>query len=257
MIPLLRKWRRARVAREPFPSAWRAILRKRFGYYRLLTAAEQRRLQRLVSLFLVEKRFEGCAGLVITDEIRVTIAAQACLLLLNREGDLYPGLETILVYPNTYVAPDLFVDELGIVHEGEEHRAGEAWSRGSLVLAWEEVQRDAAHFRDGYNVTLHEFAHQLDQQDGTFNGAPPLAQRAHYRSWSRTLMREYRALQQAAERGEPTVIDQYGATDPAEFFAVVTEAFFTEPQALRANHPALYRELRRFYRQAPAARIAK
>ncbi|HEV3409929.1 MAG TPA: M90 family metallopeptidase [Chthoniobacterales bacterium] len=257
MIPLLRRWRRARLAREPFPSAWRAILRQRFRYYGLLTSTEQRRLQRMIHLFLAEKRFEGCAGLEITDEIRVTIAAQACLLLLNRDDDLYPGLQSILVYPNSYVAPGQFVDEVGVVHEGEEHRAGEAWSRGSVVLAWDEVRRDAADFRDGYNVTLHEFAHQLDQQDGSFDGAPRLAHTAHYRSWARTLMKEYRALQRAAERGEATVIDQYGATDPAEFFAVVTEAFFTEPKALRTQHPALYRELRRFYRQDPAERLER
>jgi len=257
MIPLLRKWRRARVTREPFPPAWAQILRRRVAFYPGLSAAEQRRLRGRIRVFLAEKKFEGCGGLKITDEIRVTIAAQACLLLLSRDDELYPGLESILVYPNSYAAPDEFVDELGVVHEGTEHRAGEAWTRGSIVLAWDQVREDAAHFRDGYNVVLHEFAHQLDQQDGTFNGAPPLAQRAHYRSWSRTLTKEYRALQRAARRGEATVIDPYGATDPAEFFAVVTEAFFTEPKALQDNHPALYRELRRFYRQDPAARLER
>lgn len=193
----------------------------------------------------------------MTDEIRLTIAAQACLLLLNRAHDFYPELQSILVYPESYLAPGRFVDEAGVVHEGEEHRLGEAWLRGAVILSWDEARCEAADFRDGRNVTLHEFAHQLDQQDGRFDGAPLLAKRSHYRSWARILSKEFRLLQDAAERGEATVIDQYGATDPAEFFAVITEAFFETPKALQAKHPALYNELRQFYCQDPISQAGE
>ena len=210
-------------------------------------------MQWLVRTFLAEVRFEGCGGLQITDEIRVTIAAQACTLLLNREQDHYPGLQSVLVYPESFSVPSEYVDEIGVVHEGYEGRLGEAWLRGAIILAWDEVRHDTRHYRDGRNVTFHEFAHQLDQQDGDFNGAPLLDRAVHYRSWARILSREFDALQRAAERGERSVLDQYGATDPAEFFAVATEAFFERPIALRTEHPELYGELRRFFRQDPAA----
>ena len=231
------------------------MLRDRVAYYSLLSGPEQKRLQRLIAGFLAEVRFEGCAGLEITDEMRITIAAHACLLLLNREQDFYPGLQSVLVYPSSYLAPSRTVDPLGVVHEGDEHRLGEAWMRGAVILSWDDVQRDATDFHDGRNVTLHEFAHQLDQQDGSFDGAPVLDHRSRYRSWARVLTKEYQALQEAAEQGDASVIDQYGATDPAEFFAVVTEAFFEQSEALRAKHPQLYRQLKRFFRQDPAARF--
>ena len=226
-------------------------------YYRLLSPDEQAQLRKLIRVFLAEKRFEGCGGLEITDEIRITIAAQACILLLNREEDCYAGLDSILVYPSTYLAPSQFVDEAGVVHEGDEGRLGEAWLRGAIILSWDEVRRDSRDFRDGRNVTFHEFAHQLDQQDGSFDGAPLLEQPSHYRSWARVLMKEYQALGQAADRGQKTLIDQYGATEPAEFFAVVTEAFFEMPEALNAKHPELYAELKKFYRQDTLARLEK
>jgi len=255
MFGTLRKWRRERLNKLPFPAEWLGILQERVPYYRLLSADEQNELQKLIRVFLAEKNFEGCAGLEITDEIRVTIAAQACILLLNREHDYYAGLRSILVYPSSYLAPAEFVDDAGVVHEGDEGRLGEAWYRGAIVLSWDEVRRDAIDFRDGRNVTIHEFAHQLDQQDGSFDGAPLLEERSHYRSWARVLMKEYKALGEAADRGQPTLIDQYGATNPAEFFAVVTEAFFEEPRALREEHPELYEELKKFFRQDPVARL--
>jgi MtfA peptidase len=253
----LRKWRRQRLEKRPFPKAWLEILRERVPYYELLSSDEQSQLRKLIPVFLSEKNFEGCGGLQMTDEIRITIAAQACLLLLNREHDLYAGLHSILVYPSSYRAPAKFVDPAGVVHEGDEGRLGEAWLRGSVILSWDDVRRDAVDFEDGSNVTLHEFAHQLDQQDGSFDGAPLLEKPSHYRSWARVLMKEYRALGEAADRGQETLIDQYGATEPAEFFAVITEAFFEAPEALKAEHPELYAELKKFFRQDPAARLQK
>ena len=251
----LRKRRRQRLEKTPFPAAWLRILRERVPYYRLLSRDEQQELRNLIRVFLAEKTFEGCGGLKMTDEIRVTIAAQACVLLLNREHDYYAGLHSVLVYPSAYVAPSRFVDAAGVVHEGDENRLGEAWMRGAIILSWDDVQRDSLDFQDGHNVTLHEFAHQLDQQDGAYDGAPLLEKRSHYRSWARILMQEYRALGQAAEHGQETLIDQYGATDPAEFFAVTTEVFFERPQALKAKHPELYAELKKFFHQDPLARL--
>lgn len=226
-------------------------------YYRLLSHAEQTELRKLIRVFLAEKKFEGCGGLEMTDEIRVTIAAQACILLLNREHDYYAGLHSVLVYPSSYLAPSKFIDPVGVVHEADEGRLGEAWLRGAIILSWDDVRRDSGDFQDGRNVTLHEFAHQLDQQDGSFDGAPLLEKRSHYRSWARVLMKEYRALGEAAERGQETLIDQYGATDPAEFFAVITEAFFESPKALKEKHPELYAELKQFFHQDTLARLEK
>lgn len=257
MFGTLKKWRRRRLDQQPFPAAWLGILQKRVPYYRLLSRDEQSQLRQLIRVFLAEKKFEGCGGLEITDEMRVTIAAQACILLLNREHDYYGTLHSVLVYPNSYVAPAKFIDDLGVVHEGDEGRLGEAWLSGSVILSWDDVRQDARDIDDGFNVTLHEFAHQLDQQDGSFDGAPLLEKISHYRSWARVLMQEYRALNEAAERGHETLIDQYGATDPAEFFAVITETFFESPKALQERHPELYAELKKFYRQDPLARFEK
>jgi hypothetical protein len=250
----LKKRRRERLGREAFPAEWLRILEQRFPYYRLLSREEQTRLQLLIRCFLEQVKFEGCGGLTMTDEIRVTIAAQASILLLNRDEDVYPGLQSVLVYPTAYSVPSQHVDDVGVVHEGYDTHLGEAWERGAIILSWDDVRRDTAETSDGQNVTLHEFAHQLDQQDGSFDGAPLLDTQAHYRSWARILMKEYTALQRAVERGEMSLLDQFGATDPAEFFAVVTEAFFEKPKALKASHPQLYAELMKFYRQDPTAR---
>lgn len=257
MFGTLRKRRRRRFEKLPFPAAWLSILQERVPYYRLLSHDEQTELRKLIRVFLAEKKFEGCGGLEITDEVRVTIAAQACILLLNREHDYYAGLHSVLVYPSSYLAPSKFVDPVGVVHEGDEGRLGEAWLRGAIILSWDDVRRDSVDFQDGRNVTLHEFAHQLDQQDGTFDGAPRLEKSSHYRSWARVLMKEYEALGEAADRGQVTLIDQYGATDPAEFFAVITEAFFESPKALKEKHPELYAELEKFFHQDPLARLEK
>ncbi len=192
MLGFLRKRRRKRTGKLPFPPEWLKILQERVPYYALLSNEEQRRLQRLIRAFLSEMRFEGCGGLEITDEMRATVAAQACILLLNREQDFYPGLQSILVYPSSFVAPSRFVDAAGVVHEGDKSRLGEAWMRRAINLSWDDVRRDTGDSDDGRNVTLHEFAHQLDQQDGTFDGAP--GERSSYRSWSHIFLTEYQAL---------------------------------------------------------------
>ncbi|WP_437722129.1 zinc-dependent peptidase [Sorangium sp. So ce861] len=254
MLGFLRKRRRAAARRAPFPPAWRAILDRNVPSFGRLAAEDQEELLGHIQVFLDEKPFEGCGGLEITDEIRVTVAAQACLLLLHRETDYYPELEVILVYPSAYVAPGREVREGGVVVEGGRPRLGESWSRGAVVLAWDGVLAGAADVSDGHNLVLHEFAHQLDQEEGPADGAPELPERSTYAAWARILGREYERLVRDEASLKRTVIDPYGATNPAEFFAVVTEAFFEKPRKLRAKHPELYDQLKAFYRQDPADR---
>lgn len=252
MLGFFKERRRKAVRGRPFPPAWETILSENVPYFRRLSAEDRDELRGLVMIFLDEKTFEGCAGLEIDDEIRVTIAAQACILLLNRANDVYPDLEAILVYPSAYIDRRPRTLEGGIVSEDGEARLGESWSRGVVVLAWDAVLRGARDVRDGHNVVFHEFAHQLDTEDGAADGAPVLESRAAYGPWARVLGAAYEGLLEDTRDGSRTVIDQYGATNPAEFFAVVTEAFFERPRALRAKHPALYAEMRAFYQQDPA-----
>jgi MtfA peptidase len=246
-----RRRRRERLRATPVPEAWRAIVESNVALYRRLPDADQRELLAHIQVFLAEKHFEGCGGLELTDEIRVTIAAQACVLLLHRETDYYPECASILVYPHAYVAPVQEQSGYGVVHEGASARLGESWVRGVVVLSWDDVLAGAADVHDGHNVVLHEFAHQLDQEDGSGDGAPPLPRRSMYVAWARVLSAEYEALRADAASGRRSVLDHYGATNPAEFFAVASECFFEKPQQMRAKHPELYDELREFYAQDP------
>jgi Mlc titration factor MtfA (ptsG expression regulator) len=219
--------------------------------YAALPPASRKEVEGHVQVLLEEKHFEGAGGLELTDEVRVTIAAHAALLLLRSgpdEADYFPGLVTVLVYPGAYRAPTAEHRD-GIVSEGDEARLGESWHRGVVVLAWDAARAGARDARDGQNVILHEFAHQLDTADGAADGVPPLDGRSQYAAWARALAPEYARL-----RANPrsSVLDGYGAESPAEFFAVATEAFFEKPRQTRARHPALYAELRDFYRLDPA-----
>ncbi len=248
----LRARRRARIRRRPFPAAWEDILRRNAPFFRRLSKEDRAELREHIRVFLVEKRFEGAAGLRITDEIRVTIAAYACLLLLHRPTDYYPGLYTIIVYPGAYVAERVVREGYGIVTERAETRLGESSPRGAVVLSWDAVAA-ASDVGDCRNVVLHEFAHQLDAEDGSVEGAPALDDRSRYVAWARILGEEYERLRRDTALGRRTLLDRYGATSPAEFFAVATECFFTRPELLRARHPELYGELRDYYRQDPSA----
>jgi Mlc titration factor MtfA (ptsG expression regulator) len=249
----LRERRRRRLRAGPFPDDWRRIVEQRFPLFARLPEADRSELLGHIRVFLDEKKFEGCGGLTITDEIRVVIAAQACLLLLHREPHYYPRLVSILVYPHAYVAQGRERLPGGIVAEQASGRLGESWVEDLVVLAWDAVRAGASDANDGHNVVLHEFAHQLDQEDGTSNGAPILEHRSQYVAWARILGGAFDALQHAVEHGRATDIDPYGATNPAEFFAVVSEAFFERPAALQKRHPELYDELKLFYRQDPLA----
>lgn len=249
----LKRRRRRNLRGQTIPPAWRSTLTRSLALFRRLPPADQTELLRHIQVFLAEKRFEGCGGLELTDEIRLTIAAQACVLLLHRETDYYPQLSTILVYPSSYIVPGERHLEGPIWEEGDQTLLGHATDRlGSIVLAWDAAKRGAADSSDGRNLVLHEFAHQLDFEDYATDGAPALATRAEYATWAQVMRSEFEALQAADEAGSPTVLDPYGATNPAEFFAVATEAFFERPRELRARHSELYLALGQYFRQDPA-----
>jgi Mlc titration factor MtfA (ptsG expression regulator) len=252
----LRRWLRRGRQPVPFPPAWAAIIDRRVPLARALPEADRLELEQLVVAFLDEKTFEGAGGLTINDEIRVTIAAHACLLLLHRDNDVYPDLDTVLVYPSTYVAQAKRRDGAVVVEE-RSARLGESWHRGLVVLAWDAVLGAGESPESGHNVVLHEFAHQLDAEDGSVDGAPDLGSRARYVTWARVLGAEYADLTERLQAGLGTDIDAYGATSPPEFFAVVTEMFFSNPVALRTRHPSLYAVLADFYQQDPASLVGE
>jgi len=247
-----RQARRERLFSSPFPDDWVRILEQNVPLYQLLSEPLRRELHGHINVFLGEKNLEGCGGLKVTDEIRVTIAAQACILLLNRKTKCYPRLVSILVYPSAYVANKV---RQGVSTEvvGQQARLGESWQHGTVVLSWDDVIRGARDIKDGHNVVLHEFAHQLDQEDGSADGTPILEQRSSYVVWARVLSRDYEELRKKARRGRRTVIGHYGATNEAEFFAVLTETFFEKPRQLQTKHPELYEEIKDFYKVDPLA----
>ncbi len=249
---LARLWRRRRIVARPFPAAWREIVRRRVPLARELPPPHRQRLHRHVQVLLAEVPFVGCAGLEVDDEVRVTVAAQAALLLLGRGGS-FGNLREVLVYPGHFVVPRREPGAGGVVHEGRDVMAGQSWERGQVVLAWDAVLHGAADPHDGHNVVIHEFAHQLDQDLGGANGAPYVGRGAWQRSWAQVMGAEFDALRQRLAHGEAGVVERYGATSPAEFFAVASEAFFERPAALAAERPALYEQLRRCYRLDPLA----
>jgi Mlc titration factor MtfA (ptsG expression regulator) len=249
----LKRRRRAELRAQPVPAEWRDILERNVPAFHRLPSDDRTELLGHVRVFLAEKHFEGCAGLELTDEIRVTIAGQACLLLLHRETDYYPRLTSVLVYPSAYFVPGAEHVGHGIWEEQVDPYLGHTQQTlGAMVLAWDSARHGATNPLDGDNLVLHEFAHQLDFEDGVTDGTPLLDGRRQYAAWARVMEAEFRALRDAEARGRPTVLDTYGAEDPAEFFAVATEAFFERPRQLKARHPELYAELETFFRQDPA-----
>ena len=257
----LKRRRRRRLTAQPFPTEWQRYLQQNVPYFARLTPEEQRQLQGLVQVFVAEKNWEGCGGLTLTDEMRVTIAAAAGVLLLGlARHDYFSRVLSVLVYPGGFVAPvreplsdQVFSD---VYLQDEEDRLGEASPDGAVVLAWDEVLWESRHPGSGHNLVWHEFAHQLDMQDRHTDGVPPLGDRALAARWQAVMSREYRRLVSADRRNRRTLLDPYGAQDEAEFFAVVTECFFDRPGKLLAEHPELYDVLRAYYGQDPAQRVA-
>ena len=247
---LYRRWRDQRILSQPFPAPWFSILEAGLPVYSSLSSTEQARLCQLVQKFIAVKRFYGCGGLTITDEMRVTIAAEACLLLVNKPGPVYPKLSSVLVYPTAFRVERDQHQADGTVAYGEHHLLGESWGNGRVILSWDDVEKGVGNFNDGHNVVLHEFAHQLDAESGSTNGAPPL-RRNSYKSWASVFADNFEDLKARSLHGQRTVMDEYGATNPAEFFAVATEVFFEKPCQLQSRRPELYSELAEYYQVDP------
>lgn len=241
------KYRVQRAIARPFPRRYAKILHRNLPLYSRMPTDLQLQLKRLIQQFLLQKKFVGCGGLNITTEIMVTIAGKACLLLLNRTTQVYPKLSFILVYPSAFIVPRAEVAAGGLVTQRHHTLLGESWNDDRVILAWDRIKHGNAELEPGHDVVLHEFAHQLDSESGNTNGAPYLTSRARYERWSSIFLQEFALLQEAARQQSVSVLDHYGATSPAEFFAVATEAFFEKSQALGQEHPALFAALSEYY----------
>ena len=245
------RWRLQRALAAEFPAEWVDLLERNIGVYRRLPMPLRLQLRRLIKQFLHQKTFTGAGGLEISDEIRVTIAAEACMLILNRSSAVYPKLRYIIVYPTAFVVERDEMNEAGVVDTASRDLLGESWQQGKVILAWDSVLRGARNFVDGQNVVLHEFAHQLDAETGSHDGAPLLAGASSYRSWAQVLSEEYEDLVSRSRRGRRSLMDDYGATNPAEFFAVATETFFEKPRQMAKHHQELFEVLKSYYRIDP------
>jgi len=242
--------RRDRLTRAPFPAPWEEVLVRNVPPYGCLDGEGKALLRTLIQVFVAEKSWEGAGGLEITDEIRVTIAAHACLLLLGLPHNYYPNVQSIIVYPSAVVPPPRTSGFFETVLEPVEEEGpldGESYDQGPVIIAWDAALRSSRRPGSGENVIYHEFAHKLDTLDGSADGTPPLSARDQYRDWAQTFSREYLRLRKDVERGRRSFLDDYAATDEAEFFAVATERFFDSPAFLLERAPELYRVLRGYY----------
>lgn len=251
MIPSRRARRRRRALDEPFPDSWRRAIERRWTTWGLLSPDERSRLEQLVKVFVAETRWEAAQGFLVTDEMRVVIAAQACLLVLELGIDSYRHVASIIVHPRTVVLRGQRRMAGGMMSDAPFAISGQAHHRGPVLLAWSTAAFEARHPERGHNVVLHEFAHQLDMLDGTVDGTPPLTDPAERQRWIDVCTVEFERLR----RGEEGIMRDYGAVDPGEFFAVATETFFTRPVDLLVQKAELYDVLRNFYRQDPAERV--
>lgn len=244
--------KRARLLKVPLPAQFISILERNVGIYRQLPDELKTELHGLINVFLAEKQFMGCDGVEISDEMKVTVAGLASILLLNRPTTYYPGFSTVIIYPTAYMATEVSYD--GAVQvERKVIRAGESWHRGPVILSWEDVLRGAANVSDGYNVVLHEFAHKLDEENSGTNGLPVLREQGQYGEWAKVLGKEFESLEKRAARGQNKILHEYGLTSPPEFFAVSTESFFEKSVAMKKKLPNLYDQLQRFYHLDPAS----
>ena len=253
----LRRWRKQKLLRDKrIPIAlWEKVVEDALAHYRL-DHLDLHRLRELASLFLHRKVIDGAGGLEMDAYKRAIIAAEACLLILNMDLDDYDGWLEVIVYPDSFVITREQQDEIGVVHEQRAVLGGEAWSRGPVILAWDDARPGAGPHGPGSNVILHEFAHKLDMLNGAANGMPPLHAGMDRHAWTRAFGDAYGQLQAQISRHHRTRIDPYGAENPAEFFAVVTEEFFEMPDRLHNGYPDLYTQLSLFYRQDPLQRLS-
>lgn len=256
MVWSYRNWRRRRIQQhDTLPeTAWRDVVAS-LPLLGGLSGEELNRLRELVAVFLREKELAAAGGYGLSGDMRLKIAAQACLPILNLGLDYYAGWVSVIVYPDEFVPEHEFMDEYGVVHLVREPMIGESWERGPVILSAADVERSGEH--DGVNVVIHEFAHKLDMLNGVPDGFPPLHREMERSAWTQAFTAAFDDFGAKVESGAETLIDPYAAESPAEFFAVVSEAFFEIPHALRREYPEVYRQLAAFYRQDPVARMGE
>ena len=265
------KFVRGKNSFQPIPAPhWREATRA-YLFMRGMSPADSEHLRLLASHFLETKHFSGAAGLEITELMRTQIAAQACILVLELGLDYFAGWSDIILYPGTFVPEREVIDEAGVVHMTRDPLAGEAWLGGPVILSYDDVARasDEETRVDGFNVVIHEFAHKLDMLNGAPNGFPPLHKGMRLDAWKRDFMAAYLDFCKRVDEAEAQprrtrrialdaiAIDPYAAENPAEFFAVISEAFFETPDAVHAEYPAVYMQLKAFYKQDPLQRLAR
>lgn len=257
MFHWIRDHHRTEILKRPFPREWEKIMLENVAHYKVLDDAERKILRETVQVFIEEKEWEGCGGLDLSDEILVTIAGQACLLLLKLPHDYYRNVKSILIYPSTVVIPERRPGFFEIVTgpvDASIAILGQAVTQGPVILVWDAVLHGARHPEQGHNVVYHEFAHKLDMLDGTADGTPPLFDHDQLAEWVAVCSSEFLRLRLLTKKGHKTFLDRYGAKNEAEFFAVATEEFFDRPHALQKNAPDLYRVLKNYFRQDPLMR---
>jgi MtfA peptidase len=250
---MFRLIRRALIMRKKFPERWVQALENRVPYYSILPDPVKHELHKRISVLMHEKNFEGCGGFKLTETEQVIISAYAGLLIIGEPSGYYPSLRTILVYPENYMAPVHEEEESGIMTEGVEPRSGESWDLGTIVLSWDDIQNDLDNSFSGSNLILHEFSHQLDVQYGMTAGIDENGRVRTKNEWNDTLSKHYLGLKRDIARGRVHLIDSYGATNPAEFFAVTTETFYEDGYRLYREYPKLYELFKSFYNFDPAS----
>ena len=252
MLNFFKRRRRQRVLREASidEAAWHRELQS-YSFTRALSTDESARLRQWVILFLAEKPINGAGNLNIDNGARLAIAIQACMLILNLDLDWYKTWTEVILYPGEFVAHSEAVDDAGVVHVVEEPMSGQSWEHGTVVLSWRDVQQAGG----GYNVVMHEFAHQIDMLNGDANGFPPLHKEMSRALWAAAFNKAYEHFCKRVDDWEDTAFDEYAAESPGEFFAVMSEAFFEIPLAVQGEYPDVYAQLAQFYRQDPAQRL--
>jgi len=260
MFNWFRERRRKKLNQAVFPSSWEEIIRRNVAHYCMLDDTERTHLCALIQVFIAEKNWEGGGGMELDDEIRVTISAQACLLIMGLPHNYYQNVQSIIVYPSTVVPPQR---KLGSFESAiapvdiESPILGGAVLKGPVIIVWDAALHEGRHPKLGHNVIYHEFAHKLDMLDGAADGTPPLHNRAEYQDWILICSREYQRLRHDVIKGKRSFLNAYGATSEAEFFAVATEHFFGQPRLMIEQMPDLYRVLQEYYRQNPAERVTR
>ena len=250
--PKLLKNRRKEIRENEFPKRWEKRIESQWPLYHRLPDLLKQNLQERIKLFLSEKQFIGCNGFEVSEDHKLFIAAQACLLIINKPFDYFDKLQTLLIYPSAFIVEHNQLLANGTITENRNINTGEAWETGKIVLSWDDAFSGMIDITDGHNVVFHEFAHLLDHTNGSANGAPLLQHASNYDQWSQTFSIAFNRLQHSINNGHQNVFDPYGATNPGEFFAVASELFFEKSKLFQQHEPELHQQLVKFYAVDPA-----